>query len=113
QEPPELPPIVARALGSRESVTLHSFSTRGSTSVSTNSAYFPDIVSYSSPRWLPCASPLPLPIATAAIGGTRPLPNRLSSTVSSTGAGPSGPTISGAGVPGVYCLGTYTATLRV
>src|SRR6266566_2257758 len=58
-EPPELQPIVARPSRSLVSLTLYRFSTSGSTSFSTNSAYRPDIVSYSSPRWLPWASPLP------------------------------------------------------
>ena len=68
---PELHPVVARASGSFVSLTLYCFSTSGSTSVSTNCAYRPDIVSYSSPRWLPCASPLPLLMEMATITGTR------------------------------------------
>ena len=68
-EPPELPPIVARASGSLVKFTLHLLSTSGNTSCSTNSAYFPDMVSYSNPRSLPCASPLPLPMEMAIITG--------------------------------------------
>src|SRR3984893_5584828 len=70
-EPPELPPIVARPSGSLVSFTLYCFSTRGSTSFSTNSAYRPDIVSYSRPRSLPWASPPPLPMESAIITGGR------------------------------------------
>ena len=89
------------------------FSTSGSTSASTNSAYLPDIVSYSNPRWLPCASPLPLPIEIPIITGTFFAAIRLSSTVNNTLSGPSAPTINGAAVPGTYCFGTYTETFRV
>ena len=64
------------------------------------------MVSYSRPRWLPCASPLPLPIEIATITGTRCWAIRLSSAVNSIGSGPSAPTINGAAVPGTYCLGT-------
>ena len=103
-DPPELQPIVARPSGSFVSLTLHSFSTSGSTSVSTNSAYRPDIVSYSSPRWLPCASPLPLPIEIAIIAGTRFCAMRLSSAVKSSLSGPSAPTMNGAAVPGDVLL---------
>jgi hypothetical protein len=63
-------------------------------------------VSYSSPRWLPCASPLPLPMEMAIITGTRFCAIRLSSAVNSSGSGPSAPTMNGANVPGTYCLGT-------
>ena len=68
---PELPPIVARPSGSVVNTTPYSFVIRGSTSVSMNVAYTSDTVSYSSPRWLPCASPPPLWTITATIGGTR------------------------------------------
>src|ERR1700682_2164082 len=77
-EPPELPPIVARPSGSLVSFTLYCFSTRGSTSFSTNSAYRPDIVSYSRPRSLPWASPLPLPMEMAIFTGTRSCATGLS-----------------------------------
>ena len=93
--------------------TLYCFSTSGSTSVSTNSAYRPDIVSYSSPRWLPCASPLPLLMEIATITGTRFCAIRLSSAVNNNGSGPSAPTMNGTIVPGAYCCGMYTATRRV
>ena len=63
--------MVARPSGSLVSFTLYCFSTRGSTSFSTNSAYRPDMVSYSRPRSLPWASPLPLPMEMAIITGTR------------------------------------------
>src|SRR5947199_182976 len=83
----ELVPMVARPSGSLVSLTLASFSTRGSTSFSTNSAYRPDIVSYSRPRSLPWASPLPLAIEIATITGTRFWAIRLSSTVKSRRSG--------------------------
>ena len=67
-------------------------------------------MSYSSPRSLPCASPLPLPIEMAIIAGTRFCAIRLSSAVNSSWSGPSAPTMNGAAVPGTYCFGTYTAT---
>ena len=70
-------------------------------------------MSYSRPRWLPCASPLPLPMEMAIITGTRFCAIRLSSAVNSAWSGPSAPTMNGAAVPGTYCFGTYTATLRV
>jgi hypothetical protein len=105
-DPPELQPIVARDSGSLLSFTLYCVSTSGSTSFSTNSAYKPDIVSYSSPRWLPCASPLPLPMEIPIIAGTFLSAMRLSSVVNSNGSGPSAPTMKGASVPGTYCLGT-------
>src|SRR4051794_37917583 len=54
--PPELPPMVARPSGPVVNLTPASRAARGSTSVSTKSAYTPDTVSYSRPRWLPCAS---------------------------------------------------------
>src|SRR5262245_37555017 len=110
---PELQPIVARESGLRVSFTPYCFSTSGNTSVSTNSAYLPDIVSYSRPRSLPCASPLPLAIDTATIAGTRFCAIRLSSAANSNGSGPSAPTMNGAIVPETYWLGTYTATCRV
>src|SRR5208283_3004525 len=86
-EPPELPPIVARPAGSLVSFTLPFFSTRGSTSFSTNSAYRPDIVSYSKPRSLPWASPLPLPMEIAIITGTRCAAIRLSRAANKVGSG--------------------------
>jgi len=70
-EPPELPPIVARPSGSLVNFTLYCFSTKGSTSCSTNSAYRPDMVSYSRPRSLPWASPLPLLMEMAIITPAR------------------------------------------
>ena len=101
-EPPELPPMVARPSGSLVSFTLHCFSTRGSTSVSTNSAYRPDMVSYSRPRSLPGPSPLPLPIEMAIITGRRCWAIRLSMAVNNGRSGPSAPTRNGASVPGTY-----------
>src|ERR1700675_608399 len=95
-EPPELPPMVARPSGSLVSFTLYCFSTRGSTSFSTNSAYRPDIVSYSRPRSLPWASPLPLLMEMAIIAGTRFWAIRLSSAANNSGSGPSAPTINDA-----------------
>ena len=80
---PELHPIVAREFGSFVSRTPKRCSTAGSTSVSTNSAYRPDIVSYSRPRWLPWASLPPLPIDTATIGGIFFWAIRLSRAVKS------------------------------
>ncbi len=71
------------------------------------------MVSYSNPRSLPCASPLPFAIEIATIMGTRCAAIRLSSAVNSGGKGPSVPTMKGATVPATYCLGTYTVTLRV
>jgi hypothetical protein len=56
-------------------------------------------VSYSRPRWLPCASPLPLPIEIATIIGTRFAVIRFGSTSNSTASGPSAPTMNGAGGP--------------
>ena len=107
-----LPPMVARASGSLLSFTLYCFSTSGSTSFSTNSAYRPDMVSYSKPRSLPWASPLPLLMETAIITGTRCWAIRVSNAVNKRGSGPSAPTMNGATVPGTYCLGTYTVTRR-
>ena len=52
-----------------------------------NSANLPDIVSYSSPRWLPCASPPPFWIKIATIAGTRFCAMRLSSTCGSVISG--------------------------
>ena len=106
-EPPELPPIVARPSGSLVSFTLHSFSTSGSTSVSTNSAYLPDMVSYSSPRWLPWASPLPLRNRDGdhrrhLVFGDEVI-ERLEQIADRA---PSAPTMNGAAVPGTYCFGT-------
>ena len=98
--------MVARPSGSLVSFTLYCFSTSGSTSFSTNSAYRPDMVSYSRPRSLPWASPLPLPMEMAIITGTRCCAIRLSSAVNSARSGPSAPTMNGAAVPGTYCLGT-------
>src|SRR3954469_22638224 len=112
-DPPELQPMVARPSGSFVSFTLHLASTIGNTSVSTNSAYLPLIVSYSSPRWLPWASPLPLPMEIATIAGTFLAAIRLSSATNSDLSGPSAPTMNGASVPATYCFGTYTDTLRV
>src|SRR6185437_4842928 len=112
-EPPELPPIVARPAGSLVSFTPHFLSTSGNTSFSINSAYTPLMVSYSRPRSLPWASPLPLPTEMAIIAGTLPSAIRLSNTVKSKLSGPSAPTINGALVPATYCFGTYTATWRV
>ncbi len=70
------------------------------------------MVSYSRPRSLPCASPPPLAIEIATIGGTLCSAIKLSSAVNSMRSGPSAPTINGAGTPGAYCFGTYTATRR-
>ena len=63
------------------------------------------MVSYSRPRWLPWASPLPLPIEMAIITGTRFWAMRLSSAVKSSLSGPSAPTMNGAAVPGDVLLG--------
>jgi hypothetical protein len=63
------------------------------------------MVSYSRPRWLPWASPLPFAIEIAIIGGTRFCAIRLSRAVKSSGSGPSAPTMNGAAVPGTYCCG--------
>src|SRR5580658_4619578 len=49
----------------------------------------------------------------AIIAGTRFRAFKLSRVVNKSGSGPSAPTINGAGVPGTYCAGTYTATRRV
>ena len=70
-------------------------------------------MSYSRPRSLPWASPLPLPMEMAIITGTRCWAIRLSSAVNNARSGPSAPTMNGAAVPGTYCFGTYTATRRV
>src|SRR5260370_27891839 len=63
----------------------------------------PDIVSYSLPRSCPWASPPPLAIMMAIIGGTRFCPIRLSrirgSCMFGLPMGPSWQTINGASVP--------------
>ena len=110
--PPELQPMVARASGFLVNLTLYFFSTRGSTSVSTKSAYRPDMVSYSSPRSLPCASPLPLPIEIAIITGTRFSAIRLSRAVNKVRSGPSAPTMKGASAPGTPQPCAYKARVR-
>src|SRR3954465_10770990 len=78
QEARELPPMVQRASGSLEILTLHSDSTRGMTSVSTQSAYLLDMVSYSRPRWLPWASLPPLGMEMQIMEGTFLAAMRLS-----------------------------------
>jgi enterochelin esterase-like enzyme len=74
-------------------------------------------VSYSNPRWLPGPSPPPWCTITAIITGTRFSWIRLSSTSGMEsryfGLSPSCATMNGAGVPGLYCAGTYTFTARV
>jgi hypothetical protein len=60
----------------------------------------PDMVSYSSPRSLPWASPPPLPMEMAIITGTRLLAIRLSKAVNNARSVPSAPTMKGATVPG-------------
>jgi len=64
------------------------------------------MVSYSKPRSLPCASPLPLPIEMAIITGTFFSAIKLSKAVNKTWSGPSAQTMNGAAVPGTYCYGT-------
>ena len=82
QEPPELPPIVARPSGSLGQLHVVSgFSTSGTHFGLDDSAYRPDMVSYSRPRWLPCASPLPLAKGNGDHGGQRLSAIRLSRTV--------------------------------
>ena len=67
----------------------------------------------------PQNKPLPAEINTcrqfliATIAGTRFCAIKLSKAMNSALSGPSAPTMNGAAVPGTYCFGTYTATLRV
>ena len=83
--PPELPPIVARASGSLVSFTLYLLLDQRQHFRFDELGIVPDIVSYSRPRWLPCASPLPLAMEIAIITGTRFWAIRLSSAVNSSG----------------------------
>src|SRR5260370_7343778 len=107
QEPPELAPIVARPSGSRVSFTLYFDSTSGSTSCSTNSAYLPDIVSYSRPRSLPWASPPPLPMNTPIIAGRRCCAIRSSSSVGHACSTPSAPPRNAPPCPAPYRFAPY------
>ena len=63
------------------------------------------MVSYSRPRWLPWASPPPLPMEMAIITGTLFWAMRLSSAVNSDLSGPSAPTMNGAARAGHVLLG--------
>ena len=63
------------------------------------------MVSYSKPRSLPCASPLPLLMEMAIIAGTRFWAIRLSNAANNSGSGPSAPTMNGAARAGDVLLG--------
>jgi hypothetical protein len=86
----------------------YSFSTRGRISASTNSAYLPETVSYSSPRSLPPPSPPPLAIITAIITGRRfswIMLSRMFGSCRRPEPYASQDTMNGAAVPGLYWAG--------
>ena len=106
QEPPELPPMVARAVRvfAQGDVEL-GLDAGGGSRFRRIRRSGPTWCRIRGPRSEPWASPEPFWMEMAIMAGTLPCAMRLSRVAKRRGSGPSAPTIKGAGVPGTYCLG--------